>query len=82
MSGCARAVGRILTILCLWPLATVTPAAKVPLWELGIGPGVMSLPAYRGSSADRTYLLPNERLAWRNRWWSNFFRQSPEQLFL
>jgi MipA family protein len=58
MAEYSRVVGRVVTTLCLCSLASWSMAAEVPLWELGIGPGVMSLPAYRGSSEDRTYVLP------------------------
>lgn len=33
-------------------------APEVPLWELGVGGAVLSLPHYRGSDQSRTWLLP------------------------
>jgi len=33
-------------------------AAERPLWELGAGVGVLSLPSWRGSDVTRTYVLP------------------------
>jgi outer membrane scaffolding protein for murein synthesis (MipA/OmpV family) len=38
--------------------ATPALAADVPLWELGAGVGVLSLPAWRGAADTRGYVLP------------------------
>lgn len=45
------------------PAATASPSPTTasqerPLWELGIGAGVLSLPHYRGSDQSHTWLLP------------------------
>ncbi|MBX3636595.1 MAG: MipA/OmpV family protein [Rubrivivax sp.] len=34
------------------------PAAGLPLWELGLGAGALSLPHYRGSDQSQQWLLP------------------------
>jgi outer membrane scaffolding protein for murein synthesis (MipA/OmpV family) len=40
-------------------LGAALPArAEKPLWEAGLGAGVLSFPDYRGSDQQRTYLLP------------------------
>jgi len=47
---------------CLAGAAAMAPpalrAAELPLWELGIGAGLLSLPHYRGSDQTHTWLLP------------------------
>jgi len=39
-------------------LASTPAAADAPLWELGLGAGVLRLPHYRGSDQQHTWLLP------------------------
>jgi outer membrane protein len=38
---------------------------RLPKWELGVGPGVLSLPDYRGSDQQRAYVLPFPYVAYR-----------------
>jgi MipA family protein len=45
------------------PAATDT--ARLPLWEVGMGLGVMRLPHYRGSDQTRVWLLPLPYVAYR-----------------
>jgi len=40
------------------PATTSARAADLPLWELGLGAGLLSLPHYRGSDQTHTWLLP------------------------
>ncbi|MED5618417.1 MipA/OmpV family protein [Ideonella sp. BN130291] len=47
---------RLLPLLALSAMAT--HAAELPLWELGLGAGVLNLPHYRGSDQSHTWLLP------------------------
>ena len=42
--------------------------APAPLWELGLGAAVLSLPDYRGSDESRSYLLPLPYLVYRGDW--------------
>ena len=42
---------------CLFA-ATLAQAADQPLWELGAGLGLLSIPDYRGSAERRDYVLP------------------------
>ncbi|APZ42062.1 MipA/OmpV family protein [Acidihalobacter ferrooxydans] len=51
---------RILTILCLGLLPALAEAGTngKPLWELGAGTYLLSLPAYPGATEYQTYLLP------------------------
>ncbi len=47
-------------VLLGWGILTSvsTPAAQEPLWEIGGGIGVASIPDYRGSDERHTYVLP------------------------
>lgn len=47
--------------------ACVPAHADQPLWEAGLGLGVLSLPQYRGSSQSRTWLLPVPYAVYRGR---------------
>jgi outer membrane scaffolding protein for murein synthesis (MipA/OmpV family) len=42
-------------------------AAELPLWEVGAGPGVLSLPHYRGADQRRTWLLPVPYIVYRGK---------------
>ena len=42
--------------------------APAPLWELGLGAALLSLPDYRGSDQSRTYLLPLPYIVYRGDW--------------
>jgi outer membrane protein len=48
-------------------LAAALPARaeELPLWELGFGAAAISFPSYRGSSRQRTYVLPVPAFAYR-----------------
>jgi MipA family protein len=39
-------------------LSQIAVAEEKPLWELGIGAGILQMPDYRGSDENRFYLLP------------------------
>lgn len=41
-----------------WAQADASPAAPLPLWELGVGLGALSAPAYLGSATTRNYAAP------------------------
>ena len=47
------------------PFATPAAADELPLWEVGGGAGVLSLPHYRGSDKSRTWLLPIPYIVYR-----------------
>jgi outer membrane scaffolding protein for murein synthesis (MipA/OmpV family) len=50
--------------------AALAPAARAepqPLWELGLGAGVLRLPHYRGSDQSHTWLLPVPYVVYRGR---------------
>src|SRR5688500_12742371 len=47
--------GWLYLALCIMPAAR---AAEEPLWEIGAGAALMTLPDYRGADEGRTYLLP------------------------
>lgn len=52
-------------------LIAVLPAAhaqSVPVWELGLGLGVLSVPYYRGADQGRSYLLPVPYVLYRGRY--------------
>ena len=46
-------------------IARAAAAREEPLWEAGIGVGVVALPDYRGSDRTRTYLLPTPYFVYR-----------------
>ncbi|MDH3406850.1 MAG: MipA/OmpV family protein [Gammaproteobacteria bacterium] len=48
----------ILTLLTLCLTAPSARAGELPLWEVGLGVGSLSLPDYRGSDEQRAYLFP------------------------
>jgi len=47
----------IIILLCL-VMPKAIPGAEKPLWELGVGGGVLLMPDYRGSDKTRAYFLP------------------------
>lgn len=49
---------RLLCAAALAGAAAGAGAADLPLWELGMGAGVLQLPHYRGSDQSHTWLLP------------------------
>ncbi len=50
----SRALPALAAALLAWPAS----AADKPLWELGAGVGVMSLPGWRGADDRQNYVLP------------------------
>lgn len=53
-------------ILCLLPVTA--GAERLPLWEVGVGGGVLRLPDYRGAGHARTYPFPVVIPFYRGRW--------------
>lgn len=49
---------QVATLLATMLAASLASAAEKPLWELGAGVGVLSMPDYRGADQRRTYVLP------------------------
>lgn len=49
---------RLLPVLLGSALASHTLAEQKPLWEIGLGVGAVSFPAYRGSDEQRALILP------------------------
>jgi outer membrane scaffolding protein for murein synthesis (MipA/OmpV family) len=78
--GCAPCWAADSTATASPPAPTETPATAPardapapggtlrPLWELGIGVGCLSVPAYRGSDQRRGYLLPLPYAVYRGDW--------------
>jgi outer membrane scaffolding protein for murein synthesis (MipA/OmpV family) len=54
-------------MLAFVALPLTAAAAELPLWELGGGLGVLSLPHYRGSDQSRTWLLPVPYIVYRGK---------------
>ena len=52
-----RAIASMALVLCAATAATAARADQ-PLWELGLGAGLLHLPHYRGSDQTRGWLLP------------------------
>ena len=48
----------LLPLLTVWLYAPLAARADQPLWELGLGAGLLHLPHYRGSDQYRNWLLP------------------------
>jgi len=61
-SAIRSVAGRVASALAVGCFAAVmsTPArsAELPLWEIGLGPSVISVPYYRGSADNNTLVLP------------------------
>lgn len=56
-------ISKLLLLLCNAGLANAaaaqsTPTSNQPLWELGLGAGLLRLPHYRGADQQHTWLLP------------------------
>lgn len=51
-------------------VASVASAQELPLWELGIGAGVLHLPYYRGVDQTRVYGIPFPYLVYRGKYLS------------
>lgn len=65
-AACDRAARRRWHALLPALLFAAPPAlAERPLWELGLGLGVLSLPHYRGSDQQHTWLLPTPYFVYR-----------------
>lgn len=58
--GVLRQRGRLATVFAVVgaTLGSAAQANEKPLWELGVGAGVLTLPHYRGSDQSRTWWLP------------------------
>jgi len=57
---------KVLPVALLAGGLTIPVAAEEkPLWEAGVGVGVVSFPEYRGSSRQRTWVLPTPYLVYR-----------------
>lgn len=61
-------------LICRWLLPALLAAAPVaaraedkPLWELGLGVGAVSFPAYRGSDQSSQYVLPTPYFTYHGR---------------
>src|SRR5215510_8004444 len=54
-----------LLIAALLAMAWPQARADQPLWEAGLGVGVLRLPDYRGSDQSRTWVLPVPYIAYR-----------------
>lgn len=63
MTGLPR--GAFLGSCLVLVLRTLAPASELPQWEAGLGAGVLSMPDYRGSDRNRTYLFPVPYLIYR-----------------
>lgn len=63
--GDRRAAVRVAVGVALACTALLAPAAERPLWELGLGIGVLSLPHYRGSDQQHTWVLPTPYFVYR-----------------
>ncbi|MCL2160519.1 MAG: MipA/OmpV family protein [Betaproteobacteria bacterium] len=55
------------TILLIGGLALPAAGEEKPLWEAGLGVGAVSFPEYRGSSRQRTWVLPTPYLVYRGK---------------
>lgn len=60
-----RACGGVARGLAAAAMALGTAAHAAPLWELGIGAGMLRLPHYRGSDQSHLWLLPVPYVAYR-----------------
>jgi len=58
---------RFAALLALGAFATSCAAVEKPLWELGLGAGVLELPHYRGSDQSHTWLLPVPYVVYRGK---------------
>jgi len=48
-------------------LVSPASAEEKPLWEAGLGVGIVSFPEYRGSSKHRTWVLPTPYFVYRGK---------------
>lgn len=53
-----RLVVPVLALICVAHATIARAAEERPLWELGVGAGVLSLPYYRGAAENRTLPVP------------------------
>ncbi|MCK6435001.1 MAG: MipA/OmpV family protein, partial [Aquabacterium sp.] len=60
-----RACASVARGLATAAMALGTAAHAAPLWELGIGAGMLRLPHYRGSDQSHLWLLPVPYVAYR-----------------
>ncbi len=54
-------------VVALILATTNSQADEVPLWEAGLGPAVVTLPAYRGSAQSDVYVLPMPYFVYRGK---------------
>ena len=63
----------LILLICLLPTgvlcATETGAGEEPLWEIGLGIGVVNFPAWRGADTSSTFTAPLPYVAWRGERW-------------
>ncbi len=62
--GIRRSVLLILSFACL-SVPGIAVCAEKPLWELGVGLGILQMPDYRGSDKNRLYVLPYPYVVYR-----------------
>ena len=62
-----RVIVALLFLSFLLPVSAICEEKPVekPLWELGVGVGLLQMPDYRGSNENRFYLLPYPYLVYR-----------------
>jgi len=63
MRVCYRGIIALLLLSFLLP--SIAICEEKPLWELGVGLGLLQMPDYRGSNENRFYLLPYPYLIYR-----------------
>src|SRR4030042_1849052 len=54
-----------LSILCFLSPGVALGQEKKPVWELGVGAGLLYIPDYRGSNESRFYVLPYPYVVYR-----------------
>jgi len=52
----SRITGTLFFLFLLWPVTVV--GQEKPLWEIGIGVGMLQMPDYRGADEGKIYFLP------------------------
>ncbi|HSW07517.1 MipA/OmpV family protein [Aquabacterium sp.] len=65
MTLCPSLLRTSLALALLLATAGAQAAEDKPLWELGVGAGVLQLPHYRGSDQSHTWLLPVPYIVYR-----------------
>jgi outer membrane scaffolding protein for murein synthesis (MipA/OmpV family) len=62
-----RPVAALVVLAALASLPHTSRADPRPLWELGLGPGLLALPDYRGADSAHAYLLPVPNFVYRGK---------------